>query len=163
MQGPISCNSPESVLDLDVSIKKIINFSTNPYLFGVKLAHQSHPYTPTPNLDPLHLQIWKPLALTEATDWEFGTLFTCFVLPCAFPLVISQVIADGLSQKNSKFNTTQLGLDRFLIPSLISPPVPRKQAKKSTMFNNPNTGEYRHVPPMHPPMNHSPNPPQRKH
>ena len=85
----------------------MINFSTNPYSFSVKLTRRCRPYAPTPNLNPSHLQIWRPLALTEAADWEFGTLLTCFVLLCAFPLVISRVVADGLSQKNSKSNTTQ--------------------------------------------------------
>ena len=142
----------------DASIKKIINFSTNSYSFSMKSMRRCCAYVPTPKPNPSHQQIWRLLALTETADWEFGTLFTCFVLTCAFPLVISRVVADGLSQKNSKSNLTQLGLDRFLILLLISPPVPRKQARQLTMLNNPDAGEYRRVPPMRPPMNCSPNP-----
>ena len=66
--------------------------------------------------------------LTEAADWEFGTLFMCFILSCAFPLAISRVVADGLSQKHTKSNMTQLGPDRFLILSSIFElvlPIPR--------------------------------------
>ena len=66
------------------------------------------PYMPTPNDKSFIPAYLWPSALTEVTNLIFDALFTCFTLPCTFPLAIEQGEVDGLNQKFTKSSAHNL-------------------------------------------------------
>ena len=74
------------------------------------------PYVPTPNDESFIPAYLWPLALTDVTNLIFDASFTCFALPCTFPLAIEQGEVDGLNQKFAKSKARQLGADHIPHP-----------------------------------------------
>ena len=85
-------------------------------------------------------------------------ILTVFILGYANPQTGQPHNSVSGWTRNSLSPNDTTGLNCFLIPSSISPPIPWKQAKQPITDNTFNAGEYRHILPMHHPMRCSPSP-----